>query len=208
MKDGDFLIFITPQQFFCEKNTTCCITGHRKKDLPDGGDSNAVSMRRLLSMLSMLCSEAYGDGYRTFITGMAEGIDLMCAKLIYDMKVSEGKSDIRLVCALPYREQIRELKNAFDRYYYKIILDKCDSAVVVGSAGDKNRYRLRNQFMVDNSSRLIGAYKEKTTGSGTLQTINMAKRGGLNVQIISLDANRELFYGESVKIDGFKRFRE
>lgn len=189
---------ITPQEFVCDKSTACCITGHRRKDLPDGGDTRAVSMKRLLSMLNLLCSEAYDEGYRTFISGMAEGIDLMCAKMLFDMKVSGGRGDIRLVCALPYSGQINELKNAYDKYYYKIITDRCDDIVVVSESYDKARYRKRNQFMVDNSSRIIGAYKEKITGSGTMQTINMAKRAGLDLKIISLDDNKELFYSKDI----------
>ena len=63
------------------------------------------------------------------------------------------------------------------------------------TSNEKSRscYRIRNQFMVDNSSRIIGVYKEKEKGSGTLQTINMAKRAGIEMKIIYLDRN-PVFY--------------
>ena len=47
--------------------------------------------------------------------------------------------------------------------------------------------------MVENSSRIIGVIKEKPFGSGTLQTINMAKRAGLEMKIISLEKNPHLY---------------
>ena len=50
--------------------------------------------------------------------------------------------------------------------------------------------------MVEHSSRLIGVIKEKAKGSGTLQTINMAKRAGLTLNIICLDDNT-VFYIDS-----------
>lgn len=181
------------EDFSCDKSTACCITGHRRRDLPFGGDMNKQGMKCLVSMLQLLCQEAYRDGYRTFISGMADGIDLTCAKLVHEM-ISSGKfPDTRLVCAIPYEEQYREISGALDGYYYSMILSQCDEKVIVSSKGDKMRYKLRNQFMVDHSSRIIGAYKKKERGSGTLQTINMAKKAGLDIQIISLDENPVLY---------------
>ncbi|MBR1863072.1 MAG: DUF1273 family protein [Ruminococcus sp.] len=199
--------FIRPGEFFTDRARTCCITGHRRKDLPCGGDTDSEPMRRLLSMLALLCSEAYGDGYRTFVSGMAEGIDLMCMKLLFDMKRSGRYEGMRLVCALPYSSQRRELRLAVDRYYYDIFLEECDCAVVCSTITERGRYKLRNQFMVENSSRIIGAMREKTTGSGTLQTVNMAKNAGLRLEIVSLDANRELFMGSAEDIKGFRRVK-
>lgn len=175
--------------FSCIRNQTCCFTGHRNRDLPCGGDLTKLGMKRLVSMLHLLCEEAYRDGYRTFISGMAEGVDLICARIVHDMKCSGKFEGIRLVCALPYAQQYKEIKGAMDGYYYSLILSSCDEKIVVGQWGDKMRYKLRNQFMVDNSARIIGAYKYKERGSGTLQTINMARRAGLEMKIIALDNN-------------------
>jgi len=175
--------------FSCNKDQTCCFTGHRNRDLPCGGDVTKQGMKRLVSMLHLLCEEAYRDGFRTFISGMAEGVDLICARIVHDMICSGKFEGMRLVCALPYEEQFREIKGALDGYYYSLILASCDEKIVVSRQDDKMRYKLRNQFMVDNSARIIGAYKYKERGSGTLQTINMAKRAGLEMKIIALDNN-------------------
>ena len=47
--------------------------------------------------------------------------------------------------------------------------------------------------MVDSSSRIIAVLKNKEKGSGTIQTINMAKRAGIDCRIVRLDDN-PLFY--------------
>lgn len=179
--------------FSCDRFTTCCITGHRNRDLPFGGDLHKQGMKCLVSMLHLLVEEAYKDGYRTFISGMADGIDLTCAEIVYDMKKDKHHNDMRLVCALPYAQQIAEISDPFQSYKYSMILAGCDEKIIVSTASDKNRYKSRNQFMVDNSSRIIGAFKQKERGSGTLQTINMAKKALLEINIISLDKNPVLY---------------
>ena len=67
------------------------------------------------------------------------------------------------------------------------------AVVVTGDIGDSGRYRRRNQFMVNNSSELIAIYKEKQRGSGTLQTINMARHRELDIHIIELDRNPQFY---------------
>ena len=51
----------------------------------------------------------------------------------------------------------------------------------------------RNQFMVDNSSMIIGVYSSSDKRSGTMQTINMAKKAKMKLQLINLDDN-PIFY--------------
>lgn len=179
--------------FTCDKASTCCITGHRSRDLPFGGDMQKQGMKCLVSMLHLLLEEAYNDGFRTFISGMADGVDMVCAEIIHNMKKDTHHNDIRLVCAVPYAQQEVEMQNPLDCYKYSMILSECDEQIIVSTKFDKNRYKLRNQFMVDNSSRIIGAYKQKERGSGTLQTINMAKKALLEIKIISLDDNPVLY---------------
>ena len=198
MKQPDFsyISWITPEEFYTDPAVTCCITGHRNKDLPFGGDESKAGMKRLLSMLYLKITEAYKEGYRTFISGMAEGVDLQCAKIISEL-ISRGEMPgAGLVCAIPYKEQSDELKRTIDKYIYSCVLSQCAQAVVVSERKNKERYRLRNKFMVDNSTRIIGALKNKKSGSGTLQTINFAKKAGLDMKIIMLDEN-PLLYAET-----------
>ncbi|WP_296790896.1 SLOG family protein [Ruminococcus sp.] len=190
----DNVDIISAEEFYTDKASTCCFTGHRRRDLPFEGDISKQGVKNLISTVHLLCHEAYGRGIRTFITGMAEGSDIICGSVIMDLMHSEDHPGIELICALPYEDQIREIKLPKDRYIYSLLLRMASAVVVTGNADDSGRYRRRNKFMVDNSSELIAIYKEKQRGSGTLQTINMAKRNGLDMHVIELDKNPQFYY--------------
>lgn len=191
-------VFFMTESYGIDKATTCCFTGHRSRDLPFFGDRDKQGMKCLISNIQLAVENAVDDGYKTFISGMAEGTDLICAEIVHNLIHRKG-FDIRLICALPYKNQgLRELSDPLDRYVYSIIIQSCDRVVHICDKYEKNCYRLRNQFMVDNSSRIIGVYKRKIRGSGTMQTINMAKASGLELNIIELD-NNPVFYIDSAK---------
>ena len=42
---------VPAEEFFCNRDTSCCFTGHRDRDLPFGGDVHKQGMKNLLSML-------------------------------------------------------------------------------------------------------------------------------------------------------------
>ncbi len=190
---------ISVQDFSCDKLTTCCFTGHRSRDLPFGGDLRKQGMKCLASSLQLLISEAVADGYKTFISGMSDGIDLICAQLVLELAKTGRYGELKLVCALPYREQFREIVSTLDKYKYSLMLSECSEKVIVSDRSDRERYKKRNQFMVENSSRLIGVIKDKQFGSGTLQTVNMAKRAGLDIHMISLERNPQLYIDTDVQ---------
>lgn len=184
---------IPADELITDRSSTCCFTGHRRRDLPFEGDPAKQGVRNLMSTIQLVCAQAYSEGYRTFITGMAEGADIMCGSVIMDMMSHKKYADIELICALPYREQRRELSLPTDRYLHSLLLDKARAVVVTGNAGDRGRYRTRNRFMVEHSSAIIAVYKAKQGGSGTLQTINMAKRAGLTAHVIGLEENPQFY---------------
>lgn len=173
------------------REKTCCFSGHRNRDLPFEGNRAALGMRNLVSSLQLEIETAINEGYDTFISGMADGIDLICAEKVHEL-IEYGKR-IRLICALPYAEQIREMTSGRDRYIYRILTARYP-CVAVSLGYHKNCYKERNRFMVDNSSKLIAVMKHKENGSGTLQTVRMAERSGLETHIIRLDGNNPAFY--------------
>ncbi len=177
-----------------DREKTCCFTGHRNRDLPFGGERGKLGMKNLVSVINLKIEEAVRDGYDTFISGMSGGIDLICAEAVHNI-IARKKYPIKLVCAVPYPEQgMKELHSILDKYIYRMIVNKYET-MYISQKFSKDCYKKRNQFMVDHSSRIIGVYKQKPTGSGTLQTINMAKKAGLDLQIIKLETN-PFFYLE------------
>ena len=54
--------------------------------------------------------------------------------------------------------------------------------------------------MVENSRRIIGVIKDENTKSGTFQTINMAKKAGLELNIIYLDKNPVFYLSDEAEM--------
>ena len=187
---------ITPDRFSSDKAATCCFTGHRAKTLPLGGDPGSRPMKDLKSWLRLTVQEAFDDGYRTFISGMAGGIDLLGAEEILALRKSAGAGDVSLVCAVPYPMQIEELKTDDQKALYVRILSQSDAAVVVSKAFHGGCYRERNLFMVEHSSRLIGVVRSQKPASGTGMTIKMARDRSLETRIFDLDSEpyRSLYF--------------
>lgn len=167
-----------------DRSRTCCITGHRSKDLPFKGDLNSTGMRNLISTIYLAISEISREGCDTFISGMADGTDLICAEIISQM-IDDG-AKLRLICVVPYAGQIKEHRRPRNAYIYKALTTHFPT-VVLSREYFPQCYKNRNMFMVRHSSRLLGVYKPKIKGSGTLQTIRLAEKAGLNCRIIRLD---------------------
>ena len=75
------------------KRHRCCFTGHRPEKL-------GISEARAKVLLKSAIQQAISDGYVTFISGMARGIDLWAAEIVIEER--EKNSNIHLVCASPF----------------------------------------------------------------------------------------------------------
>ena len=71
----------------------CCFTGHRPNKLD-------YSENEIKPLLETAIDNAISDGYVTFITGMAEGVDIWAAEIVLEKK-KENK-DLHLICAVPH----------------------------------------------------------------------------------------------------------
>ena len=59
-----------------DKEITCCFTGPRPPRLPSCGNEASPEICELKERLFAAVKAAYAEGYRNFISGMAEGFDL------------------------------------------------------------------------------------------------------------------------------------
>lgn len=121
---------------------------------------------------------AVADGYTRFISGFAEGVDLIFAALIIELK-AQGYPLV-LEAALPYRGRL----NSRDTFFQKVI-SLCDRIKVLCEKSSHNCYHIRNQYMVDESSQIIAVYDGRENG-GTLYTINYANTKGRTVKMIKV----------------------
>lgn len=168
-------------EFIIPKEKTVCFSGHRPEKLPDGGDMSSPVMGVIRSLLHQEIASAIDDGYTCFITGLARGIDLIAGELVLDFKHSDP--DIKLVAAVPYRAQPKNLRS-YEKFIYGCLVNEADSIVYISEEYTKTCMLERNQFMIDHSSRLIAAVSSYRSGTG--QTIRLAEKAGIEVRIINV----------------------
>ncbi len=155
---------------------TCCFTGNRPHKLPWGTDENderclAVE-RKLLETLEKLVL----DGYDLFVCGMAQGGDMLFARVVLSLK--EKYPQIKLECALPCPEQTRGWSVELNARYNNI-LNKADIVTMVSEHYSKWCMFKRNRYMVDKSSVLVSLCF--TQSGGTVATRDYAIKKGLKV---------------------------
>ena len=149
---------------------TCCVTGHR--DIPaDKLDYVEQELRRELA-------EAVVDGYTRFISGFAEGADLMFAALVVEEK--ERHPELFLEAALPYAGRVKTKDKRFHE-----LLRLCDGVKVESQTYAPSCYMERNRYMVSQSQRVIAVYDGREKG-GTLFTMRYAYTLGRDVRVISI----------------------
>ena len=72
----------------------CCFTGHRPEKLNCPED-------QVKAMLDAAVQRAVNDGFTTFITGMARGVDIWAGQAV--LKLRAQNPAIKLVVASPYK---------------------------------------------------------------------------------------------------------
>lgn len=150
-----------------EREKTVCFTGHR--NIPASVCAEVTS--RLYSTVARLIL----DGCENFICGGAVGFDTSAAVCVLNMK--ERFPHIKLVLALPCRDQTMRWENLEDLSKYKEILGKADSVVYMQPFYSDGCMHQRNRWMVDHSSICV-AYLTARRG-GTFYTYNYAEKCGL-----------------------------
>lgn len=155
-------------QLSSDRAHTCAFTGHRPQKL----DLTEAEIKPLIEKEIAL---ALSEGYLTFITGMAEGVDMWAAELVLEARAAHP--EVRLICALPYPGFCAR------RTACAPILAAADGVVSVCPERTRDCYQRRNCCMVDSASRLIAVYGGGP--GGTRNTLDYA-RGRCDMRIIPL----------------------
>ena len=154
-----------------EKRTRrLCFTGHRPEKLhTDEAD--------VCTVLSNAIDTAISDGYRTFITGMARGVDIWAAEIVLGRRAQN--QDIRLICALPHPDFEKRWSTTWQARY-NAILQQADLVKTICPEFSMASYQIRNEWMVDHSARVIAIYNGAS--GGTAKTIAYAEKNGVEVR--------------------------
>ncbi len=158
------------------KNKCVCFTGHRPEKL-------SLSEDEVKSGLRQEISKAISEGYTTFITGMAKGVDLWAGEIVLNLR---GNSiDIKLVAADPYAGFGKGWSSEWKSLHDKIIAE-ADHVENVCSSYNKGCFMIRNKWMVDHSNLVIAVFNGEA--GGTKNTIDYAKKQGVEVRFVSKSA--------------------
>ena len=147
----------------------CCVTGHRTIPPERYAEVKAQLQREI--------QKAIRDGYTHFISGFAQGADLLFAQLVAEYKPCYA---ITLEAAIPYAGRMKTADETFRR-----LIGSCDKVSVLSVEYHPGCYQKRNRYMVDAAARVLAVYDGRSTG-GTASTVRYAYTHQREVRLISL----------------------
>lgn len=157
-----------------DRKKCCCFTGHRPYKL-------GMSEEKAKELLSDAIDMAIEKGYKTFISGMAQGIDMWAAEIVLNKR--QQNPEILLVCVSPYKGMESKWGNA-DKEKYNSIMEQADEVRYLCEHYTSYCFHARNNWMVNHSSMVIAAYNDED--GGTKNTIKYAMQNDVEVYNILL----------------------
>lgn len=150
----------------------CCFTGHRPEKLLRSEEIIRVELEEEIR-------KAIGEGFTTFISGMARGIDIDAGEIVLHLR-SKG-FPIRLICASPYPGFETGWSTSW-QHRYSSIMNVADLTRFVCPAYSRDCFMIRNEWMVNHSARVIAVFNGHPGGSKN--TIDYAHKQGVDVIMI------------------------
>ena len=126
-------------------NQTVAFTGHRKERILQGVGNDPRILAQIREAVAGMVTELYGQGYKEYYTGMANGFDMAAAEA--GLQVREEYGDIMLVAAVPFRKQPLWF-DAEDQLLYACLLERVDRVVMVSEDYHKGCCLRRDEDMV------------------------------------------------------------
>jgi len=146
----------------------CSFTGHR---ILSAGELPQINAR-----LDEIIGQLADRGIERYLLGGALGFDTLAAKAV--LRQRERNSRIELVMCLPCKSQ-EKYWPVGDKNTYFELLAAADETVYVSERYFTGCMAKRNLYMVENSEICVAYLKR--AGSGTGQTVRMARERGLEV---------------------------
>ena len=180
------VIYLSPSQseLLNDPKTTACFTGHRPEGIPFDIKFSDVNRGIVFSSIYLEIYEAYHRGYRTFITGMADGIDLLAGEAVE--KLRDVYMNVRLVAVLPFKNQSGHYDDHYSTFRFTNLLHSANEVISISDDYYTGCFYARNRYMVDNSSLLIAAVATREGGSA--YTVDYAKSKGIDIKTVNLKA--------------------
>ena len=157
-----------------------CLTGHRPKNLPWGYDESKESCLNFKKEIKLLFEELIKKGKNCFLSGMAEGFDMIALDVLIELK--DMFSNINIIAVVPCCNQ-EVLWSKYQQNRYKNLLLKCDKQIVLSDVYTKKCMFERNRYMIESASTVVACYNGM--GGGTRNTIRLAQKYNRKVYIVN-----------------------
>lgn len=158
-----------------ELNKSVAFTGYRSFKLPFGRDLNdpiAINLRFALYQEAERL--AVKHGFRYFLTGGAEGSDLMMAEIILELKKKlRPYYNVSHILCLPCKNHDKHWCEE-DRERLEAIKSRSIVQYISDREYTRGCMQARNQYMVNTSCVLLGVFDGQT--GGTFNTIEYARK--------------------------------
>jgi uncharacterized phage-like protein YoqJ len=159
----------------------CAFTGHRPEGLPWGSDEDDPRCLRVKSLIHGRITELAERGVTRFLSGMARGIDLICAEEVFLLR--KNFPGVSLKCVIPYLGQ-EKYWNLSEQARYRHITESSGDIVIISPEFTKNCIMARNRYLVENAGTLVAVVAKWKSGTGA--TVGMARK--LKREIIIIKA--------------------
>ncbi len=169
---------------------SCAVTGHRPTRFKWKYNENNNGCKRLKRRLKEQLVQLYEKGARRFYIGGALGTDLWSGELLIELREQPEYSEIELILVLPFDGHDKNWDRD-SRHRLSVLRQHSTEVIIAGTAENNSvtNYRLRNQYMVDHANCLLAVYdNDGDLRSGTMQTVNYARRKHLPITLIHPDS--------------------
>ena len=151
---------------------TVAFSGHRSSRIAKFSTDREKLFREVafdtFVAIESFCIE---KGYHTFITGMADGFDLIAAEEGLNLK--KRYPYIRLKCVVPFKGQAERYTEA-DKQRYNGILAQADEVITLQDEYSEGCFFRRNDYLLENSAFLMVYYDALAAVGGTFYTLKRA----------------------------------
>lgn len=145
-------------------------TGHRQERI-------TTDRNTLFAELYSTVIELYTNGYNTYLTGMAQGFDLLAAEAVWQYR-NDNHADIRLIAVIPFHTQFARFSPEDKHRYFRIA--QIAECVILAENYYTGCFHRRNDYLTDNASVVV-AYYDGIPQGGTHYTVQRAIRKLLTV---------------------------
>lgn len=115
-----------------------------------------------------------GEGFDTFLCGMAAGFDLAAAEAVLETRAVQKA--LRLVAVVPFAGQERNFP-AVDRARYQTLIAAADLVLTLEPNYSHGVYYRRNDFLIAHASHVVAWCERPRSGTGyTVRRARLAAR--------------------------------